>query len=127
MAATAQAQILVWTVEALVRGVGARWRVCKSALAGKQFQWHSGLVRAVRSLSGQGLLLSPRRPRLQTCPWQGCTEMALLRAHYSFRFLNIHSSLGSTSSSGQDVALWPRQPMFKSWCGQAQFLVCAGT
>ena len=23
----------------------------------------------------------------------------------------------STSSSGQDVALWPRQPRFKSWCG----------
>ena len=24
----------------------------------------------------------------------------------------------STSSSGQDVALWPRQPRLKSWCGQ---------
>ena len=23
----------------------------------------------------------------------------------------------STSSSGQDVALWPRQPRFDSWCG----------
>ena len=48
MAVTTQAQILVWTVEAFVRSVGARWRVCKSALAGKQFQWHRGPVRAVR-------------------------------------------------------------------------------
>ena len=30
-------------------------------------------------------------------------------------FFLLH--LKSTSSSGQDVALWPRQPRFKSWCG----------
>ena len=94
MAATTQAQILVWTVEALVRSVGAHWRVCKSALAGKQFQWHSGLVRAVRSLCGQGLVLLPRRPRLQTCPWQGCTEMALLRAHCSVKIFEHPFRLG---------------------------------
>ena len=28
----------------------------------------------------------------------------------------LHSS-PTTSSSGQDVALWPRQPRFDSWCG----------
>ena len=94
MAATTQVQILMWTVESLVRGVGARWRVCKSALAAKQLQWHSGLVRAVRSLSGQGLVLLPPRPRLQTCPWQGCTEMALLRAHYSVRIFEHPFRLG---------------------------------
>ena len=37
----------------------------------------------------------------------------------------------STSSSGQDVALWPRQPRLKSWCGQqlaviAHRAVCLG-
>ena len=32
--------------------------------------------------------------------------------------LQIVLHLKSTSSSGQDVASWPRQPRFKSWCGQ---------
>ena len=42
-------------------------------------------------------------------------------------------TLLSTSSSGQDVALWPRQPRFKSWCGQSKLhnrtirpLICYG-
>ena len=36
----------------------------------------------------------------------------------------------STSSSGQDVALWPRQPRVKSWCGhmpRARWPKCWGT
>ncbi len=32
--------------------------------------------------------------------------------------MKFHIEWLTTSSSGQDVALWPRQPRFDSWCGQ---------
>ena len=43
-----------------------------------------------------------------------------LRARFSSSLSNMHvgARFKTTSSSGQDVALWPRQPRLKSWCGQ---------
>ena len=54
-----------------------------------------------------------------------CPSLATVRRkaviHGSLCQQEINSSgiarSGSTSSSGQDVASWPRQPRFKSWCG----------
>ena len=39
--------------------------------------------------------------------------------------MHLGARFKTTSSSGQDVALWPRQPRFDSWCGHAGLLCTA--
>ena len=50
-----------------------------------------------------------------------------LDTRFSLSRINMHvgARIKTTSSSGQDVVLWPRQPRFKSWCGHRAMALLA--
>ena len=54
------------------------------------------------------------------CPSSAAGGATSCWLHWTWQVDTLQGGLlpKSASSSGQDVALWPRQPRFKSWCGQ---------
>ena len=76
--------------------------------------------------------LAPARRGLSCTSSTGCTPAWFLApgAGLTTNTLwgeppSLPNFLLSTSSSGQDVALWPRRPRFKSWCGHDKLQRCS--
>ena len=106
MAATTQVQILVWT-----QGYGSSCRhshvrcalVCVTIL--------HDLLAISRDIAARHVtVIEDNMDRRRSPDDPGIlVPLRIFREDFDSR---------STSSSGQDVALWPRQPRLKSWCVQ---------
>ena len=113
MAATTQVQILVWT-----QGYGSSCRHSHVMCALVCVTIFHDLLAISRDIAARHVtVIEDNMDRRRSPDDPGIlVPLQMFREDFGSR---------STSSSGQDVALWPRQPRFNSWCGHRAMALLA--